>query len=79
MAGVSEQKAEALDRRGVGFARHLGVKPGSSRFDEIRYGTKRAGGWKPSREVAASERSRPSLKAAARRQHLSSKRPGQGD
>lgn len=51
MAGIPEALAMAAKRRGAGFARHLGVTPGSERYDAIKYGTARAAGWKPSREV----------------------------
>lgn len=51
MAGVSEARAEALHRQGTGYARHLGVRQGTKRWRRIVYGTKRRGGWKPSREA----------------------------
>ena len=50
MAGVGEDRAQALHRQGEGYARHLGVKPGTPRHRKIVYGTKRRGGWQPSRE-----------------------------
>jgi hypothetical protein len=50
VAGVTERKAEALHRRGSGFAKHLGVKAGTERWNRIVYGTKRSGGWHASRE-----------------------------
>lgn len=64
MAGISEAKAKAAERQGRGYARHLGVSPGSERYDRIVYGTKRSHGWKPSREVKPGRRGR--VAAAAR-------------
>lgn len=52
MAGVSEKKAEAAHRQGVGYAKHLGVPRGTKRWRRIVYGTKRSKGWIPQNEVA---------------------------
>ena len=41
---------KALERQGEGYAKHLGAKPGSERFDKIKYGTMRSKGWTPGRE-----------------------------
>ncbi len=53
MAGVSEGRAQALARQGKGLAKHLGVRKGTERWKNIYWGTKRAGGWKPSTEMGA--------------------------
>jgi hypothetical protein len=53
MAGVSEARALALHRQGAGFAKHLGVKRGTDRWNAVVYGTKRKGGWQPSFKAAA--------------------------
>jgi hypothetical protein len=51
MAGIPEADAMAAKARGIGLAKHLGVKPGSDRFNAIEYGTARKAGWMPSREA----------------------------
>ena len=51
MAGISEKEAMARKRQGMGLAKHLGVRPGSERYNAMKYGTARAYGWKPSRET----------------------------
>ena len=56
MALVSEGRAEALHRQGVGLAKHKGYTPGGEKYNAAVYGTKRAGGWKPSREVRGRHR-----------------------
>jgi hypothetical protein len=52
VAGISEAKAMAAKRQGAGLARHLGVSPGSERYERIKWGTMRAKGWHPSTQVA---------------------------
>ena len=50
MAGIPESQARALHRQGAGLAKHKGYEPGGKKWDAAVYGTKRAGGWHPSRE-----------------------------
>jgi len=38
---------EALERQGEGYAKHLGAKSGTERYNRIKYGTMRAKGWRP--------------------------------
>jgi len=38
---------EALERQAEGYATHLGAKPGTERYNRIKYGTMRHKGWKP--------------------------------
>jgi hypothetical protein len=47
---MSEAAANARHKQGQALARHLKVKPGTKRHRAIVYGTKRAYGWRPSRE-----------------------------
>ena len=56
MAGISEDKAMAAKRQGEALARHRGAKPGSERYNAIKYGTARAKGWYPSRETGKHRR-----------------------
>ena len=39
-----------LERQGEGYAKHLGARPGTERYDRIKYGTMQAKVWKPGRE-----------------------------
>ncbi len=39
---------KALERQAEGYATHLGAKPGTEKYDRIKYGTMRAKGWTPS-------------------------------
>jgi hypothetical protein len=71
MAGISESKAMAAKRRGEGFAKHLGLAPGSDRYNAVKFGTARKAGWRPSREVRGHGREM-SLKEA--RHHLRRRR-----
>lgn len=59
MAGISEAKAMAAKRQGAGLAKHMGYAPGSEKYNAAVYGTARAKGWKPSREVGKSKRKGP--------------------
>lgn len=61
VAGISEQQAESAHRQGSGLAKHLGVKRGTDRWNRIVYGTKRAKGWRPSREKGHSSAARNAL------------------
>ena len=36
-----------LEKQAEGYAKHLGAKPGTERYDRIKYGTMRKKGWKP--------------------------------
>lgn len=42
---------EALERRAEGFAKHLGLKEGSERWNRVKYGTMRKTGWTPSTQI----------------------------
>lgn len=44
---------EALERQGEGYAKYLGAKPGTKRWDRIKYGTMRKKGWTPSHQKKA--------------------------
>jgi len=41
---------KALERQAEGYAKHLGAKPGTERYDRIKFGTMRAKGWKPGKK-----------------------------
>ena len=36
-----------LEKQAEGYARHLGARAGTKRYDKIKYGTMRAKGWRP--------------------------------
>ena len=41
---------EALEKLAEGYATHLGARPGTEKYNRIKYGTMRAKGWKPGDE-----------------------------
>lgn len=47
-----------LEKQGEGYATHLGAKPGTERYDRIKYGTMRAKGWRPGHKTLLGQKHR---------------------
>jgi hypothetical protein len=47
---------EALERQGEGYVAHLGAKPGTERYNRIKYGTMRKKGWRPGHKTVLGQR-----------------------
>jgi len=48
-----------MEKRGEGYAKHLDAKPGSERYDKIKYGTMYSLGWEARRRTQAKTQETP--------------------